>query len=167
MSLANAEIPNNNNLYCNTLSCQNVVLGDASTSSEFFDENSFVSSIEDTSGNQFVLVPNQNSNKYTRIGNTVLFSINLKWSSKGSAVAGDIVEIKLPFNVGPIYTVGPSFSVSYVEGVSFPSGLYASGLTSGDKLRLGTINVSDTVYAKVSDLSASGAISISGFYNLK
>jgi hypothetical protein len=122
--------------------------------------NSFTPTIGDSTHN---FTTSQSTGYYTVVGNLVCFEIWLKWSSQGSAVAGNNLRISLPMAV-----VSPraAFSLGYIEGVSFNSQLNAGsngGLSYLMLYSLSNIGAAPAT-VHVGDCGSIGEIQVTGSY---
>ena len=101
---------------------------------------------------------------YTKMGNLVFFEVSISWSSKGSALPGNGVEISLPSALPPVFE-NANFTIGSVSGITFGNQLTAfSGGTSYIQLYSNSSGASTSTLITVSALNTSGAITISGFY---
>ncbi|MGA2555168.1 MAG: hypothetical protein ABSG04_02725, partial [Verrucomicrobiota bacterium] len=101
---------------------------------------------------------------YTKLGNLAFFEVSIIWTSKGSALPGNGVEISLPSAAAPVFE-NANFTVGSVSGITFGNQLTAfSGGTSYLQLYSNSSGASSSTLINVSALNTSGAITISGFY---
>jgi hypothetical protein len=100
---------------------------------------------------------------YTQTGNLVYFEVWLQWSDKGSATAGDNLQISLPL---PVVSLRPAFSLGFTSGISFGSQLVAWALNGDSDIVLNSLSNSGggPSAVLVGDASTSGEIQITGTY---
>ena len=105
----------------------------------------------------------RNNGYYAKVGNLIYFSIWLQWTGKGSAVAGNTLQISLPV---PPVTPRSAFTLGFLSGVSFTTELKAG--TAGGNSYFTLFNISNSGGAgtvlPVSSCSSSGELQVSGVY---
>lgn len=111
----------------------------------------------------YAFTTSRNSGYYAKVGNLVYFSIWLQWTGKGSAVAGNTLQISLPV---PPVTPRSTFTLGFLSGVSFTTELKAG--TAGGNSFFTLFNISNSGGAgtvlPVSSCSSSGELQVSGVY---
>ena len=111
----------------------------------------------------YAFVTSKNYGYYAKVGNLVYFSIWLQWTGKGSAAAGNTLEISLP--VPPVIP-RTTFTLGFLSGVSFTTELKAG--TAGGLSYFTLFNVSNSggsgTVIPVSSCSPSGELQVSGLY---
>jgi hypothetical protein len=94
----------------------------------------------------------------------VYFEIWLRWKNKGSAIAGDSVEISLPLEVA---SQRVAFPVGYMYGITYANQQLTAGANNAATyLLLYSLSSSGGGAANeiVSDCATSGEIQLSGWY---
>lgn len=100
---------------------------------------------------------------YTKVGGVIYVDIYLVWSGKGSAIAANTLVISLPFASN---TPRPTFSLGFVNGVTFSSQLTVAGGLGASTVNLWNLNSgSSPTVLTVANVNASGQIQISGCYH--
>lgn len=101
---------------------------------------------------------------YSEVGNMVYFEIWLRWSNKGSAIAGDSVVISLPLAVA---SQRVAFPVGYMYGITYANQQLTAGANNAaTRLLLYSLSSSGGGAANesVGDCATSGEIQLSGWY---
>lgn len=79
--------------------------------------------------NNFALNAGSTLASYSRIGDSVFFSVQLAWNNIGSA--SGIARLSLPFTVEATGNYRGFCSISFVQNVTWGAGTFAAGTTNG------------------------------------
>lgn len=104
----------------------------------------------------------------TQLANGYYTQIHITWTGKGSATAGNSIRISLPGTLVNTTNYRVSFSIGFVEGITFSAGqqITASATAGNNYIDLYAIksNASAPTPLAISDCSTAGEIYIGGFF---
>ena len=104
---------------------------------------------------------------YTRIGNIVFFDVDLRWSGKGSAVAGSTLLIDLGFSNDTTNGVRNFFPIGYVTNLTTSSEVNLSLRNNGSNGHfhlLRSIENNTGTITVVSSMGTTGELQFSGHF---
>ena len=143
---------------------------------DYYEEGTFAphlfDSSRDVSSAAYSWTP---AGSYTRIGNRVWFSISWEWSSRGDLTTTQDVKFGgLPFTSSSTPTnIRNSCTIGYISSLSVgvSNGTMLQARVDGGRSDIDVTYTTggaafNTVYLKVSDLSGSGSIDVSGHYEV-
>lgn len=110
------------------------------------------------------------SGQYTKLGNMVWFTLDIIWTSKGSAVAGSNLNVSLPLAISSSWHRA-SFTMSFVQGLTWTASTgfvvtTASAGNSNTQFYEILASGSGPTQLLVSNTSTAGEMQISGFYSV-
>ena len=103
--------------------------------------------------------------EYSIIGDMVVWSANIVWSSLNNVKSSSTVQVSLPSTVVNIANYSPLVSIMSINGFSFSTYITALGAPSAAFITFqGPASGSTPSIVTVSSLAATGAIQVGGSY---